>query len=73
MTNRTDKADAVAFALRASGRRTIRTCPTSTDGATELVEDNVRKRTSVVVVWGGSGTGSVVAPNRYRPYDGAGS
>ena len=72
MTNGMDEVDAVAFASYAPGRRTIRTCPTPTDGATELVEDNVRKRTSVDVVWGGSGAGSVHVPARYRPGGGGG-
>lgn len=69
MTNRTVDADAMAFTLGAPGGRTIRTCPTSRDGATERVEDNVRKRTSVDVVWGGSEAGAVLAPTRYRPGD----
>jgi hypothetical protein len=73
MTNRTAEADAVAFAFVAPGRRAIPTCPTSMDGATHPVAGNVRKRTSVDVVWGGSGTGTVLAPTRYRPGDGGGS
>lgn len=72
MTNRTSEANAMAFTFVASDRRTIRTCPTSMDGATERVEDNVRSRTSVDVVWGGSGAGNLLEPSRYRPDDGGG-
>jgi len=72
MTNRMDTADAVVFACVASGRRATPTCPKAMDGATDSVEDNVRKRSSVDVVRGGSGTGAVLAPNRYRPGDVAG-
>ena len=41
MTNWSGEADAVTSAFVASGSRATRTCPTSMDGATDPVEDNV--------------------------------
>ena len=67
----TGAASVTAFALSAPGCRNIRTCPTSMDGATP-VEDNVRLRMSLDVVWGGTGTGTVSLPTRRRTGDGGG-
>ena len=71
MTNGTDKADALAFLSRVP----------SSDHPDMSDVHGWRDRTGrgqrqgahqVVVVWGGSGTGSVLAPNRYRPGDDGG-
>lgn len=72
MGNRTRSASVAALALVAPGPGIIRTCPTSKDGATAQVEGNVRKRTSVDVVWRGSGAGNVSPPTRCRAGDGGG-
>jgi hypothetical protein len=71
MANRTGPASVAALALVATGRWSIRTCPTSTDGATS-VADHVTERTSVDVVWSGREGGTLPVPTRGRSGDGGG-
>lgn len=71
MANRTGRASVATLCLGAPVGRTIRTCPTSMDGATP-VEDDARLDTSVDVVWRGTGTGNVSEPARRRTGDGGG-
>jgi hypothetical protein len=71
MANRTGPASVTALALVAPVDRSIRTCPTSTDGATSVAR-HVTERTSVDVVWSGRERGNVCVPTRGRSGDGGG-
>jgi hypothetical protein len=71
MANRTGQVSVVALALVAPVDRSIRTCPTSTDGATSVAR-HVTERTSVDVVWSERGTGTLWVPTRGRSGDGGG-
>ena len=71
MANRTGQVSVIALALFAPVDRSIRTCPTSTDGATS-VAGHVTERTSVDVVWSGRERGTVWVPTRLRSGDGGG-
>lgn len=71
MANRTGQASVVALALVAPVDRSIRTCPTSTDGATSVAR-HVTERTSVDVVWSDHRRGTLTVPTRDRPGDGGG-
>ena len=71
MANRTGRASGTAFAPIAPVDRSIRTCPTSTDGATSVADD-VTERMSVDVVWSDRETGNVCMPTRGRSGDGGG-
>ncbi len=71
MANRTGAMDATAFVFFAPGRRSIRTCPTSTEGATEWSR-TVGRRATVDVVGRGSETGNESVPPRCRAGDAGG-
>src|SRR5262245_5776677 len=71
MANGCESATVAALAPFAPARGSIRTCPTSMDGATP-VEDNVTERTSVDVVWCGDRTGNTFVPTRRSTGDGGG-
>ena len=71
MANRTGLASVAALARFAPVDRSIRTCPTSTDGAASVAR-HVTERTSVDVVWSGRGRGNVSLPTRGRSGDGGG-
>jgi hypothetical protein len=69
--NWTGQASVAALALVAPADRSIRTCPTSTDGATSVAR-HVTERTSVDVGWSERGPGNVTVPTRVRSGDGGG-
>jgi hypothetical protein len=71
MANRTGPASVAALVLFAPVDRSIRTCPTSTEGATSVAR-HVTERTSVDVVWSDRAKGNVSLPTRGRSGDGGG-